>query len=576
VDAAALIQSTPRANLHSVAIGVGTFLIVRLLKRYAPRVSGALVALVLLTVVVAALDLPAEGVGVLGSIPSGPPALTLPAMLPADYIKLLPGAMAIVAVPLCEGLLLVRSYSQKYGYKANDDRMLCAYGAANAAAGLTGSLLTGNSPSRSAAVDASGQRSQLPSLVAAGTIAMVRQSSTDLLAYLPRAALPGIVANAVLSLIEVHELGELWRIRHSEFWISAVGLLGVLVVAPENVGLRVMTFNIRFDESADGLDAWPLRRDDVAGFLRFHRPDAVGLQEVLAHPLDELLERLPDFEAFGEGRDGGWSGEHGPVLYRPERHELERQRAFWLSDTPDRPGAAWGARLSRICTWGRFRERASGETFSVRNVHLDHQSLEAREKSAELMAMLIGELPADEPAVLLGDFNCGEDTQAYARLVEYKPPPTEPLVDTLYAAREPAYGPSGTFTGFGRGELAGQCIDHVFVRGPLSVERLAVLSDTRDGRKPSDHRPVFADLTLGVPCFVPARIELRSGWRFQPDPQGVARGLTERSVNDSTWPVLLTGEPWERQGHPEYDGVAWYRRLVTVPRAWRDESVHVT
>lgn len=73
VELLALIDSIPRANLFSVAIGAGAFLIVRLLKRYAPRVPGALVALVLLTLIVAGFDLADKGVGVLGAIPSGGP-----------------------------------------------------------------------------------------------------------------------------------------------------------------------------------------------------------------------------------------------------------------------------------------------------------------------------------------------------------------------------------------------------------------------------------------------------------------------------------------------------------------------
>ena len=232
VEVVALVESIPRANLYSVAIGVSAFLIVRLMKRYAPRIPGALVALVLLTVVVAVFDLPARGVGVLGAIPSGAPSLTLPAIPVADYLRLLPSALAIVAILLCEGLLVVRSYSSKYGYKVDGDQMLFAWGAANLAAGFTGSLVTGNSPSRSAAMDASGARSQLPSLVAAVTIAVVLLFFTDLLAFLPNAALAGIVANAVLSLIEVHELRELWHMRRSEFWIAAVCLLSVLALGP--------------------------------------------------------------------------------------------------------------------------------------------------------------------------------------------------------------------------------------------------------------------------------------------------------------------------------------------------------
>jgi len=233
VEVIALVQSIPHANLYSVAIGVSAFLIVRLMKRYAPKVPGALVALVLLTTLVALLDLPAKGVAVLGNaIPSGLPALTLPSIPLADYLRLLPGALAIVAILLCEGLLVVRSYSNKYGYKADGDQMLFAYGAANLAAAFTGSLLTGNSPSRSAAMDASGAKSQWPSLVAAVTIALVLLFFTDLLAYLPNAALAGIVANAVLSLIEVHEFRELWRMRRSEFWIATVCLLSVLALGP--------------------------------------------------------------------------------------------------------------------------------------------------------------------------------------------------------------------------------------------------------------------------------------------------------------------------------------------------------
>jgi MFS superfamily sulfate permease-like transporter len=158
--------------------------------------------------------------------------LTVPHIPAADYLRLLPSALAIVAILLCEGLLVVRSYSNKYGYKADGDQMLFAYGAANIAAGFTGSLVTGNSPSRSAAMDGAGAKSQLPSLVAAVTIAVVMLFFTDYLAFLPNAALAGIVANAVLSLIEVHELRELWRMRRSEFWIAAVCLVSVLALGP--------------------------------------------------------------------------------------------------------------------------------------------------------------------------------------------------------------------------------------------------------------------------------------------------------------------------------------------------------
>jgi MFS superfamily sulfate permease-like transporter len=287
VEVIALVQSIPHANLYSVAIGVSAFLIVRLMKRYAPKVPGALVALVLLTTLVALLDLPSKGVGVLGNaVPSGLPALTLPVIPLADYLRLLPGALAIVAILLCEGLLVVRSYANKYGYKADGDQMLFAYGAANMAAAFTGSLLTGNSPSRSAAMDASGAKSQWPSLVAAVTIALVLLFFTDLLAFLPNAALAGIVANAVLSLIEVHELRGLWRMRQSEFWIAAACLLSVLALGP----LRAVMI------------AFLLSVIDV--IRRASRPETAALVEA------------PDGSHFLPAGGGQASGSSGLMVYR--------------------------------------------------------------------------------------------------------------------------------------------------------------------------------------------------------------------------------------------------------------------
>ena len=282
VEVLALLESIPRANLYSVAIGVSALLIVRLMKRYAPKVPGALVALVLLTTIVAVFNLEAKGVSVLGAIPSGLPSLCFPTVPPADYVRLLPGALAIVAITLCEGLLLVRQYSRKYGYKADGDQVLFTYGLANVAAGLTGALVSGNSPSRSAAMDSVGARSQLPSAVAAGTIALVVLFFTDTLAYLPNAALAGIVANAVLSLIEVGELRELYRLRRTEFAIAIVCLLSVLVLGPlKAVMIAFLLSTIDVIRRASQPGTWVLRESpDGSHFVpteTIGAPDDSGL-----------------------------------------------------------------------------------------------------------------------------------------------------------------------------------------------------------------------------------------------------------------------------------------------------------
>jgi SulP family sulfate permease len=122
--------------------------------------------------------------------------------------------------------------------------------------------------------------------VAAVTIAIVMLFFTDVLAFLPQAALAGIVANAVLSLIEVHELRELWRMRRSDFWIAAVCLLSVLALGP-------------------------LRAVAIALLLSL-----VDVIRRASSPDTSALEEAPDGSHFLPVDAGQGSGSSGLVVYR--------------------------------------------------------------------------------------------------------------------------------------------------------------------------------------------------------------------------------------------------------------------
>jgi len=274
VELIALFESIPHANLYSVAIGLGAFLIVRLMKKYAPKAPSALLALILTTVVVAVFGLDQKGVKVLGSMPSGLPSLTLPNVPLADYLRLLPGALAVVGITLCEALLLVRSCSRKHNTKADGNQVLFAYGMTSLASGLTGSLVSGPSASRTAAMDAAGSRTQLSSLIAAGTVALVMVCFTNQLAYLPTAALAGVVASAVLNLIEVEELREFWHMRRSEFWVAAVCLLSVLVFGPlQAVIIAFLLATIDLLRRASRPGTWVLREAPDGSHFLPEEPD---------------------------------------------------------------------------------------------------------------------------------------------------------------------------------------------------------------------------------------------------------------------------------------------------------------
>jgi sulfate permease, SulP family len=226
----ALVLAIPQASVWSIVIGVGTIVVIRVLQRVAPQLPGALIALVLATIVVAVLGLEQRGVSVLGFVPAGLPKLALPEVSFGDYLALLPSALALCAVTLAEAPLVARRFAERYGEPLDVGQDLFALGAANVAAGVGGGFSVGSSTSRTAAMDNAGARSQIPSLTAGVVVAVLLMFFTNLLAFLPNAALAGIVANAVISLIEVAEFRELWRVRRSEFMVAGVAVLSVLVL----------------------------------------------------------------------------------------------------------------------------------------------------------------------------------------------------------------------------------------------------------------------------------------------------------------------------------------------------------
>ncbi|MDQ3698771.1 MAG: endonuclease/exonuclease/phosphatase family protein [Gemmatimonadota bacterium] len=260
--------------------------------------------------------------------------------------------------------------------------------------------------------------------------------------------------------------------------------------------LRVMTFNLRYDTPSDGANAWPHRRDWVAALIRFHAPDALGVQEALAHMLTDLDARLPDFARVGVGRaDGRARGEFSAILYRTDRLELLDSGTFWLSPTPEVAGSkGWDAAIERIVTWARFLDRRTGCRHVHLNTHFDHVGEQARQESARLMRRRAAALADGMPVVVTGDLNADPASEPYRILTrDTIGHATPPLRDALVASRDAHYGPNSTWTAF-RAIEPGRRIDYVLVSPQVRVLKHAILPDSWNDRFPSDHLPVLASV----------------------------------------------------------------------------------
>jgi len=273
--------------------------------------------------------------------------------------------------------------------------------------------------------------------------------------------------------------------------------LNVCVQTQPNTSLNIMSFNIRYDNPGDGLNAWGNRKDIVAQTISFHDVDICGLQEVLDHQLQDLVGILPEYDWIGVGReDGAKKGEYTPVFFRSDRLQLLESGFFWLSETPEIAGSfGWDAACTRIVTWGKFSMRPTDMEFYFFNTHFDHVGQVAREKSAELLLEKIESMIFLEPVFVTGDFNCTNKDKAYSILTSGQGEKSK-LQDTQILSQNGHYGGTQTFNGFNQVLRPNFIIDFIFVRHTGSVLNHGIFADRWDGRFVSDHYPVYAEVVI--------------------------------------------------------------------------------
>ncbi|MBP7481197.1 MAG: endonuclease/exonuclease/phosphatase family protein [Lacunisphaera sp.] len=269
---------------------------------------------------------------------------------------------------------------------------------------------------------------------------------------------------------------------------------------------NIVTANIRValpEDEATG-NGWKGRRELCADVILRQKPDIICLQEVLREQASDLQASWPDHAMLGFAgpeMDAHATGYHGiaknPIFYSRARYELTAAGGFWLSETPHLPGSlSWGTARARHVNWVRLKARDSGREMRVLSTHLDHQSQPAREKQMALILAEAALYPADFPQLLAGDLNARVDNPV-CKLV------AQAGWTDSYAEVRGAAGDGFTVHGFKGpayerpdGRLPAGRIDFIFSRGAVQPTAAEIIRDGRDGRYPSDHYFVSAQIAL--------------------------------------------------------------------------------
>ncbi|AMD48143.1 inorganic anion transporter, SulP family [Bordetella holmesii CDC-H635-BH] len=193
-----------------------------------PRWPGAIILVAVTCLLSWLLDFPKLGVAVVGDVPAGLPAFTLP----EDFRNVpgfLLGAAGVLLVSFSSGIVTARSFATVSGEEVEANRELVGLGASNLASGLFQGFVVTGADSRTAVSLAAGASSPLASVVAALTLAVVLSVATGLLYWLPQATLAVILLFAAMHLFQWGAFVQLARISRAELGFAMLAAVGVVI-----------------------------------------------------------------------------------------------------------------------------------------------------------------------------------------------------------------------------------------------------------------------------------------------------------------------------------------------------------
>jgi SulP family sulfate permease len=200
------------ANAWALAIGIGVLTVTMGMAQICSRVPGALIGLFGAGLAVALFHLDARGVSVLGPLSVRLPGLTLPPLPRIEELgQLVPLALVVAMVCIMQTAAVASTFPSDEGNPDDLSQDFTGVGAGSVLAGLVGGFAVDSSPPSTAIVRESGGRSQIAPLTAVGLMIALAVAAASLTAYLPHAALSGILVYIAL---RIFRLGEMIRIYH--------------------------------------------------------------------------------------------------------------------------------------------------------------------------------------------------------------------------------------------------------------------------------------------------------------------------------------------------------------------------
>jgi high affinity sulfate transporter 1 len=223
-----LFQELPETNIQVLLFGLAAFILLQVGHRLAPGRPISLIVVVLSVLVFSLTDIVQYGFEMTGELPIGLPPLQIPSLRFEDLDGVLTLAMGCFLMGYIETVSVARTFAEKNNATVNPRQELLALGAANFGAAFASGYPVAGGLSQSTVNDKAGARTPLTLIICSAVLVVMMLNFTHLLRNLPQVVLAAVVLDAVLGLIKVKSLKNLYYLKRDEFGISLIAIVAVL------------------------------------------------------------------------------------------------------------------------------------------------------------------------------------------------------------------------------------------------------------------------------------------------------------------------------------------------------------
>lgn len=222
-----IFSKIEKVNLYTVGIGLLAYAIIWLSKKFHPLVPGALLSVIITSLLNYFYDLERFGVAIVGQVPQGIPTPSLPSEDYSTVASLWGGAMVVAAFGLIEAVAIAKRLAVQSGDRWDANQELIGQGIANIVAGIFKGFPVGGSFSRSALNFQLNAKTPLASFITGSVVGITLIVLAPAFYYLPKATLSAIVLSAVISLIKPYEIVKLYKVNKMDGLVAGVTFVSV-------------------------------------------------------------------------------------------------------------------------------------------------------------------------------------------------------------------------------------------------------------------------------------------------------------------------------------------------------------